>query len=330
MKVDTIKIKVQKQILTISFILLAGKFLAYHLTNSVGILTDAMESIVNVIAGAISLYSLYISSKPKDDDHPYGHGKIEQISASIEGILIITAGGIIIFEGINRIFEPAAIQKLDIGIIIVAGAGLINYLLGWYSIKVGKKHDSMALISSGKHLQSDTFSSIGLVLGLILLYLTHISWIDSALAIIFGGIILITGIGILRKTIGNLMDKADKKVLILLHQSITRNRKDDWMDIHNLKIIKNGTTHYIDCDLTLPWYYNIRQSHDACDELERIIEIELPNRIQLSVHSDPCNETQCKNCQLLNCQYRSQDFDSPLELTLDLLTTETVKTNQDK
>jgi len=327
MKVDTLKIKVQKQILTISFILLAGKFMAYYLTNSVGILTDAMESIVNVLAGAISLYSLYISNIPKDENHPFGHGKIEQISASIEGLLIMTAGGIIIFEGINRIFEPADIQKLDVGIYIVAGAGLINYLLGVYSINVGKKHDSMALISGGKHLQSDTYSSIGLVLGLILLYLTHISWIDSALAIIFGGIILITGIQILRKTVGNLMDKADKGILVLLHQSITRNRKEDWMDIHNLKIIKNGTIHYIECDLTLPWYYNIRQSHDACDELERIIEIELPDRIQLSVHSDPCNETQCKNCLMPACLHRTQEFDLPLELTLDLLTNETVKTN---
>jgi len=330
MKVDALKIKVQKQILTVSFILLAGKFLAFYLTNSVGILTDAMESIVNVLAGAISLYSLYISSIPKDENHPFGHGKIEQISASIEGILIMTAGGIIIFEGINRIFDPADIKKLDIGIYIVAGAGLINYILGWYSINVGKKHDSIALISGGKHLQSDTYSSIGLVLGLVLLYLTHISWIDSALAIIFGGIIFITGIGILRKTVGNLMDKADKKILLLLHQSITRNRKEDWMDIHNLKIIKNGTIYYIDCDLTLPWYYNIRQSHDACDELERIIEIELPDRIQLSVHSDPCNASQCINCLLQDCLHRTQKFDLPLELTLDLLTNESDKTNHDK
>ena len=327
MKVNTLKIKVQKQILTISILLLGGKFIAFYLTNSVGILTDALESIVNVIAGAISLVSLYISSKPRDEDHPFGHGKVEQITASIEGILIMLAGGIIIVEGIKRIFDPIVIQKLDIGILIVAGAGLINYLVGWYSIRIGKKHDSMALIAGGKHLQSDTYSSIGLVLGLCLLYFTHIGWIDSALAIIFGGIILITGIRILFKTSENLMDKADNKLLVLLHKTIIKNRKDDWMDIHNLKIIKNGNIHYIDCDLTLPWYYNIRQSHEACDELERLIEIELPDRVQLSVHSDPCNEHQCKNCLLIDCIHRTQIFESPLELTIKLLTHEEEKNN---
>ena len=322
MEVNILKIKLQKQILTISILLLGGKFLAFFLTNSVGILTDALESIVNVVAGVLSLASLYISGKPKDEDHPFGHGKVEQLSASIEGILIMLAGGIIIFEGVVRIFKPAVIQKLDIGILIVAIAGLINYLVGWYSIRVGKKHDSMALIAGGKHLQSDTYSSIGLVLGLCLLYFTHIGWIDGALAIIFGGIIFITGIGILFKTAGNLMDKADNKILVLLHNTIIKNRKDDWMDIHNLKIIKNGAIHYIDCDLTLPWYYNIRQSHDACDELERLIEIELPDRIQLSVHSDPCKENQCKNCMLTDCIHRTQTFESPLELTIKLLTQE--------
>jgi len=322
MEVNTLKIKLQKQILTISILLLGGKFLAFFLTNSVGILTDALESIVNVVAGVLSLASLYISSKPKDEDHPFGHGKIEQLSASIEGILIMLAGGFIIYEGIIRIFEPAVIKKLDIGILIVAVAGLINYLVGYYSIRVGKKHDSMALIAGGKHLQSDTYSSIGLVLGLCLLYFTRIGWIDSALAILFGGIIFITGIGILFKTSGNLMDKADNKILVLLHETIIKNRKDDWMDIHNLKIIKNGAIHYIDCDLTLPWYYNIRQSHEACDELERLIEIELPQRIQLSVHSDPCNENQCKNCLLIDCMHRTQIFESPLELTIKLMTHE--------
>lgn len=325
MKGHLLKIKVQKIILTVSILLLIGKFLAFYLTNSVGILTDAMESIVNVVAGIISLMSLYVSSKPKDEGHPFGHGKIEQISASIEGLMIMLAGGMIIYEGAKRIFFPTMIEKLDIGIYIVAGAGLINYILGYYSIRVGRKHDSMALIAGGKHLQSDTYSSIGLVLGLCLLYFTKIAWIDSALALTFGGIILFTGAGILQRTIANLMDKADKEILTKIHEVIVANRRSDWMDIHNLKMIKNGSMHYIECDLTLPWYYNIRQSHEACDYLESVFEKEFPESIQLSVHSDPCKPFQCKNCVVEKCQHRTEVFTEKLDLTLDILINESDK-----
>jgi cation diffusion facilitator family transporter len=162
-----IKIVVQRRIVIISVILFFGKLIAYFLTNSVGILTDALESTVNVLTGFISLYSISISLKPRDKNHPFGHGKIESISASIEGFLILLAGLIIIFEAVKRLFRPVEIQQLDIGIIIIGIAGLMNYILGYYSKKVGKKHNSIALVAGGKHLQSDTYSTIGLVIGLI-------------------------------------------------------------------------------------------------------------------------------------------------------------------
>ncbi|MFQ8806905.1 MAG: cation diffusion facilitator family transporter [Alistipes indistinctus] len=159
---DALKQRIQRWIVCGSVAIMAGKFLAFWLTNSVGILTDAVESIVNVTAGFISLYSLYLAAKPKDAGHPFGHGKVELISASIEGLLIIIAGGVIIFEGVRRLFEPAEIAKLDIGIIVVAAAGAMNYLMGWYSIRMGRRYNSIALIAGGKHLQSDTYSTIGL------------------------------------------------------------------------------------------------------------------------------------------------------------------------
>lgn len=317
---DIIKQKVQKWIVSISVLLLLGKFTAYFLTNSVGILTDAMESIVNVVAGFISLYSLKAAAKPKDKNHPFGHGKIELLSASIEGLLIIFAGALIIFEGARRFFEPAEIQKLDIGIVVIAVAGVINYILGWYSIHIGKKHDSIALIAGGKHLQSDTYSTIGLVIGLLLLYFTKLPWIDSALALIFGSIILITGISILKKTTATLMDKADNEVLEGMVKSISKNRKDHWIDIHNTKIIKYGSYLYIDCDVTLPWYYNIVQGHEACVELRDAINVDFPEKIQLSVHSDPCNALHCEHCLIVECYSRKQEFAAIEEFTLEKIT----------
>ncbi|TWV15162.1 cation transporter [Bacteroidaceae bacterium HV4-6-C5C] len=308
MNEDLLKQKVQRVIVCLSIVILCGKFAAFFLTNSVGILTDAMESIVNVVAGFIALFSLRWAAKPKDKEHPFGHGKIELISASTEGLLISIAGLLIIYEGIQRLFTPGTIGKLDIGIVVVAISGVLNYLMGWYSIKKGKKYESMALIAGGKHLQSDTYSTIGLVIGLLLLYFTGILWIDSALALIFGSIIIATGISILRKTIANLLDKADEKLLDEIADCINRHRHADWIDVHNTKIIKNGSFLYIDCDLTLPWYYNIVEGHEACDNLQSTLISNFSDKIQLSIHSDPCLMEHCGHCLVTECTSRKMNF----------------------
>lgn len=320
MNQDTIKQKVQGWIVTISFLILCGKFLAFYLTNSVGILTDAMESIVNVVAGLISLYSLRWAAKPRDKDHPFGHGKMELISASIEGLLIAIAGGIIIYEGISRLFSPATVGKLDIGIVVVSIAGLMNYIMGWYSIRMGKKHNSIALVAGGKHLQSDTYSTIGLVIGLTLLYYTQMAWIDSALALIFGSVIIFTGFSILRKTVANLLDRADDELLHSMVQTIEKHRQPDWIDIHNTKIIKYGSYLYIDCDLTLPWYYNVTESHKACENLKGTLVSKFSDRIQVSIHSDPCYMKHCEHCQMSNCTTRQSAFVALEKVELSKLT----------
>ena len=320
MKEDLIKQKVQGWIVSMSLLILIGKFIAFFLTNSVGILTDAMESIVNVIAGLISFLSLRYAARPKDKGHPFGHGKIELISASIEGLLIMIAGGMIIYEGIRRLFEPATIGKLDIGIAVVAVAGLINYAMGWYSIKMGKKYDSIALVAGGKHLQSDTYSTIGLVIGLVLLYFTGLGWIDSALALIFGSIIVVTGILILRKTIANLMDKADGEVLRKMLEVISAVRKPEWIDVHNMKVIKYGSYLFVDCDLTLPWFYNISEGHDACEELRGLLSSKYSDRLLVTIHSDPCLEKHCEHCLMADCKYRKTQYIAALNLTLEELT----------
>ncbi|WP_321518960.1 cation diffusion facilitator family transporter [uncultured Bacteroides sp.] len=320
MKEDLIKQKVQGWIVSFSLLILIGKFIAFFLTNSVGILTDAMESIVNVIAGLISFLSLRYAARPKDKGHPFGHGKIELISASIEGLLIIIAGGMIIFEGIKRLFEPATIGKLDIGIAVVAVAGLMNYVMGWYSIRMGKKYSSIALVAGGKHLQSDTYSTIGLVIGLTLLYFTGLKWIDSALALVFGSIIVVTGILILRKTVANLIDKADDEVLRKMLEVISTARKPEWVDIHNMKIIKYGSCLFVDCDLTLPWFYNITEGHKACEDLRGMLSAKYSDRLLVTIHSDPCLEKHCDHCQMADCIYRKSPFVAALNLTLEELT----------
>ena len=148
--------------------LLAVKVIAYYSTHSVSILTDALESIVNVAAGFIGLYSLFIAAKPRDIDHPYGHGKAEFLSAAVEGTLIGSAGAIILYKAIQNLINPVELEKIDYGIILVAITAVVNFLLGYYCLRVGKKNNSAALAASGKHLQSDTWSTLGIVVGLVL------------------------------------------------------------------------------------------------------------------------------------------------------------------
>lgn len=312
-----IKLIVQRRIVIFSVILFVGKLIAYFLTNSVGILTDALESTVNVLTGFISLYSISVALKPRDTNHPFGHGKIESLSASVEGILILLAGLIIIFEAIKRLFNPVEILQLDIGIIIIAVAGIANYILGYYSIKTGRKHDSIALVSGGKHLQSDTYSTIGLVVGLILLLVTKLAWLDSAIAILFGSIIIYTGYKILKETTSNLMDEADINVLKEIVEILSKNKSKYWINIHNLKLVKYGDAYHIDCDLTLPWYMNISDAHKESDLVMKIISENNSKNIDFTIHSDACNPDLCTHCRIFECTCRVHEFSTELEWKLD-------------
>ncbi|MFN5358162.1 MAG: cation diffusion facilitator family transporter, partial [Bacteroidota bacterium] len=159
----TLNFKVQRVVAIVAVILFFFKIIAWWMTKSVAVLTDALESTVNVVAGFISLYSLYVAAKPRDKEHPYGHGKAEFVSAAVEGSLVTIAGFVIIYEAIDNFIHPHAIQKLDTGMVIIGFTAIVNYATGWYAIRVGKKNNSLALVASGKHLQSDTYSTIGIV-----------------------------------------------------------------------------------------------------------------------------------------------------------------------
>ncbi len=315
MEGSIVKIRVQKRIIIVSVVLLIGKFLAFFITNSVGILSDALESIVNVMAGLISLYSIRFAAKPRDTDHPFGHGKVELISASIEGMLIFAAGIAIVVEGIKRLFAPLLVLQLDIGIVIIAIAGLINYIMGYYSVRIGKKYDSAALIAGGRHLQSDTWSTLGLLAGLLLLFWTRIIWIDSVIAMVFGTVIIMTGINIMRKMVDNLMDKMDFDLLKTIMKELTLKRQDDWIDIYDVKILKNGNLYFVDCKLVLPWNYNMQKANASCSKLESVIKAKFADRIHMSVHTEPCTGKYCSGCVLSGCEFRLHSFENRRALT---------------
>ncbi len=313
--VSQIKIKAQWIILIVGVLLFVAKVIAFLLTDSVSILSDALESTINVITGFITLKSIQYASKPRDADHPYGHGKIELLTASVEGILIIVAGIIIMIEAFSRLGNPPVLPKMDIGIMLIAITGIINFILGKYSIKVGKTTNSIALIAGGKHLISDTYTTIALVGGLIIYYYSGILWLDSFLAILFGGFILYTGYGVIRQTVQGLMDEADQKKLLELSEVLAENKKDNWVNIHKLTYLKFGHIAHIDLHFALPWYYNLAQTEQEVDALKVIIKNRLTeDDVDISVQSEPCKENMCHQCRL-DCPERKHPFSKNIEWT---------------
>ena len=317
MKPQAQNLQVQKWVAAISVLLLIAKFIAYYITHSVSILTDALESIVNVAAGFIGLYSLYVAAKPRDIDHPYGHGKAEFLSAAIEGTLITSAGTIIIYKAVKNIISPVELQKLDYGIYLVGATALINFIIGYITLQKGKNNNSLALIASGKHLQSDSYSTFGIIAGLLLLLFTGKKWIDPAVAIIFGSIIIYTGYKILRKSIAGIMDEADIELLKKIVNLLNKNKRENWVDLHNLRVIKYGSILHIDCHLTVPWYLNVREAHDELDALSALVRREFGEAVELFVHVDSCQPHSCKICNKQNCNVRKHNFERRIEWTLE-------------
>ncbi|NCP44921.1 MAG: cation diffusion facilitator family transporter [Flavobacteriales bacterium CG18_big_fil_WC_8_21_14_2_50_32_9] len=307
----------QKIVAITGVVLFTVKLIAWYLTNSVAILTDALEGIVNVISAFIGLYSLYLSAQPKDENHPYGHGKVEFISAALEGVMIAFAGVWIIFEAINHIVNPQGIKQLDLGIALIAVAGGVNFLIGYLAVKKGKKNNSIALTSSGKHLISDTYTTIGVVTGLIIIKITNLLWLDSVVAMIFGGIIIFTGVKIIRKSVAGIMDEADTELLKEMIATIEENRNENWIDLHNLRIIKYGNWLHIDCHLTLPWYLTVKEAHEEISKIENLVQKKYGKNIELFVHSDDCLPKSCNICIKSNCKERKHPYISSIKWTVE-------------
>ncbi|HYV53897.1 MAG TPA: cation diffusion facilitator family transporter [Chitinophagaceae bacterium] len=317
LKTQQQNLNIQKWIAAISVLLLAVKFLAYYLTHSVAILTDAMESIVNVAAGFIGLYSLYISAKPRDINHPYGHGKAEFLSAAVEGTLILSAGAIIIYKAVQHLIYPGPINSIDKGMILVGITGLVNLCVGFLGFRYGKRNQSLALVASGRHLISDSYSTFGIVAGLLLISFTKLVWIDGVIAVFFGGIIIYTGYRIVRRSIAGIMDEADEELLEKMVKAFNANRKQNWVDVHNLRVIKYGSILHVDCHLTVPWYLNVNEAHAEIEALGSIIKKEFGESIELFVHSDGCLYVQCPICLKSDCPVRHHPFEKKIEWSLE-------------
>lgn len=313
------KVAIMRRVLFVGLLLTAAKFLAFWLTHSNAILTDALESIINIIAASFALYSLTYSARPRDDDHPYGHGKVEYLAVGFEGGLIFFAGAGMIGKAIYSYFHPIPISRLDVGLVITFATAFVNFLMGRFLVRKGKSLHSSALVADGHHLLSDTWSSVGLAVGLGVIVLTGQVWIDLLLTVLLGVYILVVGSRLVKDSLAGLMDEADFVTLEEIVAVFSKERKAKWIDIHNLRVVKYGAHIHIDAHLTLPWYDDLETTHREVKELEHLVNLHFGNRVEFFIHTDPCLPKSCSVCTIGDCAHRKSVLKQRLEWTLPLL-----------
>lgn len=310
-------IQFQIIVLLCGLLIAAIKFLLYYTTKSNAIFSDALESIVNITANFITLYSLYIAAKPRDKFHPYGHGKVEFLAAGIEGTLLFFAGILTIAKTIQDYFTQHTVDISGLPLYIILATGLANYFLGYWSSHRGKKVNSPALISGGEHLKGDGYTTFGITLSLVLIYFTKLVWLDSVIALIAGIFITYQGAKVMRRAVLDIIDTADEKILSEVIQYLQINREINWIDIHNFRILKFGSDYHIDAHLTLPYYFTNREVHIEMKKVNTLVDEHFNSAVELFIHPDPCEPFSCKFCQIQTCSVRLQPFEAAIPWTID-------------
>ena len=311
----------QKVVAIVGVTLMAIKFIAYWATGSVSILTDAAESIVNVVAAFIGLYALYLSAQPADRNHPFGHGKVEIISATIEGTLIIVAGLLIIMESVQKLLHPGELQALDLGLGLIAFTAIVNYAVGRSAIAKGRRNRSSALEASGRHLCSDTLTSVGIVCGLAVVYAAQLRgydarWLDASIAILFACVIIYTGLKVLRECVDDAMDKADENLLEEITECINERRHDHWVDVYGLRAVKYGTRIHVDVHVVMPREMRFQDVSVECREVDEAIRSRFGDSMELSITPVPCDGHNCPHCRR-RCSDRDGAFEDDVPWTSD-------------
>jgi cation diffusion facilitator family transporter len=306
--------------LTLGTLLMGVKFYAYWLTLSSAILSDALESIINVVASSFALYSVILSAKPPDSTHPYGHGKIEYFSAGFEGALIVLAAIGIVVEAVPQIMKPHDLPNLGIGLLVLVGASVVNLLLGLGLVRAGRQSRSLVLQADGRHILSDVYTSGGVLAGLLVVRYTGWFWVDGAIACLVAVNILVVGAKLMRESFAGLMDASDPELLEEITRLISRHRRGAWIDIHKLRAWRSGNRIFIDFHLILPRDLTLEAAHKEVSDLEDLLESHLQDPADALIHAEPCIDPACPICGFDPCLLRREDLRHQLLWHRDSLT----------
>lgn len=296
------------------------KFLAWSLTGSTAVLSDAIESVVNVAAAAMATWSVAVAARPADEDHPYGHGKAESISAAVEGLMIAAAASLICVEAVRSLMLGGVLERLGFGIMLSVATAAANLALGLYLIRVGRGAGSGAIVADGQHVMTDVITTAGTIFALVMVKLTGIAWIDPIVALVVAANIIRVGWRIVRRALGGLLDEADFGLLERLAMAFESERRPEWVGIHELRSWFSGSFRHVDLHLSVPRYLSVEQGHRIGDQLERTILGQVGGRGDVVVHLDPCESRQCIGCTVVDCPVRSSPLRDPFRFEVDAMT----------
>jgi len=271
----------------VGIFMLIIKTYAYYITSSAAILSDAAESVIHVFAVGFAAYSMWLSFKPADEDHLYGHDKISFFSAGFEGAMIVIAAIFIAYESIKKILFGFSIDNINEGTLFIALAASINAFLSFYLIQKGKKYKSLVLEANGKHILTDCWTSLGAIIALALVQLTGITFFDPGIAIFIALNILWTGGKLIKKCIGGLMDQVDPELNKLIIASVEEETQKKQLEFHNLKHRVSGNKIFIEFHLLFPKEISLKEAHEEASEVEANVKKQLDRSAEIVTHLEP-------------------------------------------
>jgi cation diffusion facilitator family transporter len=293
------------------------KFWGFAMTGSAAVLSDAMESIVNVVAAGFALWVLTFSARPADRNHPYGHGKMEFVSAVFEGGLITFAAALIIYEAARSLVRGPDLHQLDLGLLVVGGAGLVNAALGFFLIRLGRRTHSITLVADGQHVLSDFWTSAGVVVGLALVRWTGVVWLDPVVAILVALNLAWTGIRLVRRAGGGLVDEEDPALIRQLLEAFERTAHPGIIRLHHLRAIRAGSSAHVDAHLVVPEFWTVDRADHLVEEFQEKMARGLPADSEVIFHTDPCHRLYCPVCDVEACPVRRAPFTGRDPLTAE-------------
>jgi cation diffusion facilitator family transporter len=267
--------------------MIVGKWGAYLLTGSHAILSDAMESIVHLAATVFALIAVILSARPPDPKYPYGYGKISYFSAGFEGGLIALASLAIFYEAAQGLIRKEPLSRLDVGFGLILVAFIVNLALGVWLVRLGKKSQSLILVADGQHVLADSYTSLGVMVGVGLVWMTGLRWLDPVVAIFVGLNILRTGYVLVRESFEGLMDRADVALLNKIIAALQENRREGWLDVHHLRAWRAGDRTFVDFHLVVPEDWTVVRLHEAHDRARAVLRNVLGDASEVIIHFDP-------------------------------------------
>lgn len=262
------------------------KGLAAWLTGSVGFLSDALESSVNLVAAIVAIIALRVAERPADDTHDFGHGKAEYLSALVEGVMIFVAAAAIVWTAVDRLVHPAAVEQAGIGLALTTGASLINLGVGLLLVRVGNRYRSITLVADGKHLLTDVWTSAGVLVGIALVAITGWGPLDPIVALAVGANILLTGYGLVRRALSGLLGARLPAEDLARVDAVLTTFADDDVEVTSVRSLESGRQRLVALDVAVPGTWTVDRAHDLCDALEAALDEALP-RCRTLVHVEP-------------------------------------------